>query len=155
MYALKRWIYRGNRPGWIARLLNKAWEAFHSSRFGPQHWVTLEVIGRKSGKIISFPVVAAIVEGQSYLVSMLGSEAQWVKNAQAAQGKAFIRKGGRREVRLEAVPVGQRAVILKDYLQRAPGARPHIPVSKDAPLKDFEAIAALFPVFRIMPYQGE
>jgi len=155
VYALKRWIYRGNRPGWIAQLLNKAWEVFHSSRFGPRHWVTLEVIGRKSGKIISLPVVAAIVEEQFYLVSMLGSEAQWVQNAQAAQGKAFIRKGNRQEVRLEAVPVGQRAVILKDYLQRAPGARPHIPVNKDAPLKDFDAIATAFPVFRIIPYRGE
>jgi hypothetical protein len=153
MYALKRWIYRENRPNWIARLLNKAWETYHSSRFGPRHWVTLEVMGRKSGKMISLPVVAAIVEGQSYLVSMLGSEAQWVQNAQAAQGKAFIRKGSRTEVRLENVPVEQRAPILKDYLQRAPGARPHFPVNKDAPLKDFEAIAALFPVFRIIPYQ--
>jgi hypothetical protein len=154
MYALKRWIYRGNRPNWIAHLLNKAWEAFHSSSFGPRNWVTLEVIGRKSGKIISFPVVAAIVAGQRYLVSMLGNEAQWVQNAQAAQGKAFIRKAGRTEVRLEAVPVEQRAAILKEYLQCAPGARPHFPVNKDAPLKDFEAVAALFPVFRIIPYQG-
>jgi hypothetical protein len=153
MYALKRWIYRGNRPGWIAQLLNKAWEVYHSSRFGPRHWVTLEVIGRRSGKIIALPVVAAIVEGQYYLVSMLGSEAQWVQNARAAQGKAFIRKAGRTEVRLEEVPVEQRAAVLKDYLQRAPGARPHIPMSKDAPLKDFEAIAPLFPVFRIIPYQ--
>ena len=155
MYALKRWIYHGNRPGWIAQRLNKVWEAFHSSRFGPDHWVTLEVIGRKSGKIISLPVVAAIVEEQLYLVSMLGSEAQWVQNARAAHGKAFIRKVSRREVRLEEVPVEQRAVILKDYLQRAPGARPHFPVSKDAPLKDFEAIAPLFPAFRIVPYLGE
>lgn len=154
MYTLKRWIYRGNRPSWIAQLLNKAWEAYHSSGFGPRHWVTLEVIGRKSGKTISLPVVAAIVDEQYYLVSMLGSEAQWVQNAHAAQGKAFIRKAGRTEVRLEEVPVEQRPAILKDYLQRAPGARPHFPVSKDAPLKEFEAVAASFPVFRIIPYQG-
>lgn len=151
MYALKRWLYRGNRPGWIAQVLNRAWEAYHSSGFGPRHWVTLEVIGRKSGKPILLPVVAALVNGQYYLVSMLGNEAQWVQNARAAQGKAFIHKAGRTEVRLEEVPAEERPPILKDYLQRAPGARPHVPVSKDAPLKDFEAVAALFPVFRIIP----
>lgn len=151
MYALKRWIYRGNRPGWIAHLLNKAWETFHSSGLGPRHWVTLEIIGRKSGKLISLPVVIAIVDGERYLVSMLGNEAQWVQNVRASQGKAFIRRGGRTQVCLEEVPVEQRAPILKDYLQRAPGARPHIPVSKDAPIKDFEVVAALFPVFHIVP----
>jgi hypothetical protein len=45
----------------------------------------------------------------------------------------------------------QRPRILKLYLQRAPGARPHIPVDKDAPLEAFAAIAADFPVFRVLP----
>ncbi len=31
----------------------------------------------------------------------------------------------------------------------APGARPHIPVGKDAPLDEFEQVAPLIPVFRI------
>jgi hypothetical protein len=35
-------------------------------------------------------------------------------------------------------------------LRRAPGARPHIPVDKDAPLEEFEAIAARIPVFRVL-----
>jgi len=153
MFALKRWLYRGNHPGWIARLLNKAWEAFHSSGLGPRHWVTLEIMGRKSGKLITLPVVVAIVDGERYLVSMLGDEAQWVRNVRAAHGKAFIRSGRRTEVRLEEIPVEQRAPILKDYLRRAPGARPHIPVSKDAPLRDFESVAASYPVFSIIPYQ--
>jgi hypothetical protein len=34
-------------------------------------------------------------------------------------------------------------------LQRAPGARPHVPVAKDAPIADFEEVAADFPVFRV------
>jgi hypothetical protein len=38
---------------------------------------------------------------------------------------------------------------LKSYLQRAEGARPHLPIDKDAPLAAFETIAAAFPVFRI------
>jgi hypothetical protein len=34
-------------------------------------------------------------------------------------------------------------------LQRAPGARPHVPVSKDAPLAAFEQIAPAYPVFHV------
>ncbi len=117
--------------------------------------VTLEVAGRKSGRIISLPVAVALVGGQRYLVSMLGDEAQWVRNVRAAHGRAFIRSGGRTEVQLEEVPVDQRAPILKAYLQRAPGARPHIPVDKDAGLAEFEAVSASFPVFRIIPNGAE
>jgi len=154
LYALKRWMYRGNRPHWLARVMNRGWEVVHSSGILP-NWVTLEVVGRKSGRVIAFPVVVASVGGQRYLVSMLGDEAQWVQNVRAAGGKATIRSGRRSEVFLEEVPVGQRAPILKAYLQRAPGARPHIPVSKDAPLADFEAVAAAFPAFRIVPAGAE
>jgi hypothetical protein len=53
-------------------------------------------------------------------------------------------------VRLEDVPVSQRAPILKAYLQVAPGARPHFDVSRDAPLAEFEKVAARYPVFRVV-----
>ncbi|HZU04053.1 MAG TPA: hypothetical protein VFA10_30605 [Ktedonobacteraceae bacterium] len=51
---------------------------------------------------------------------------------------------------LEEVPADQRASILKAYLQCAPGARPHVPVNKDAPLAEFEKVATAFPVFRVV-----
>ena len=146
----KRWLYRGDHPNVIARALNAFWRAFHSSGLIP-NWVTLEVTGRKSGRIIALPVAVANVDGQRYLVSMLGNNAQWVLNVRAAQGKAVIHAGGRTEVRLEEVPVDQRAPILKTYLKIAPGARPHIPVDKDAPLDAFAAVAADFPALRIVP----
>jgi hypothetical protein len=38
---------------------------------------------------------------------------------------------------------------LKAYLQIAPGARPHTPVGKEAPLAEFESIAAKYPVFKL------
>jgi deazaflavin-dependent oxidoreductase (nitroreductase family) len=115
----------------------------------PNYFVALEVTGRKSGRTISLPVVLAIVDGQRYLVSMLGENAQWVQNVRAAGGKAVLRSGGREEVQLEEVPAGQRAPILKAYLRRAPGARPHVPVNKDAALAEFQRVAAEFPVFRL------
>jgi deazaflavin-dependent oxidoreductase (nitroreductase family) len=110
--------------------------------------VTLEVTGRKSGRTISLPVVMAIVDGQRYLVATVGDNVHWVQNVRAAGGRAVLRSGGREEVQLEELPAEQRAPILKAYLQRAPGARPHVPVNKDAALAEFQRVAAAFPVFR-------
>ncbi|MBZ5614381.1 MAG: nitroreductase/quinone reductase family protein [Acidobacteriia bacterium] len=145
----KRWLYRGQRPNWIARILNRAWAAVASSGVASNYLETLEVIGRKSGRTFSLPVVIAVVDGQRYLVSMLGENVSWVQNVRAAGGRAVLRSGSREEVHLEEVPADQRAPILRAYLQRAPGARPHVPVNKDAPLAEFEKIAAAFPVFQV------
>ena len=149
----KRWLYRGQRPNWIARMFNRAWAAIFSSGIMPDYLVTLEVTGRKSGRTVSLPVVVAVVDGERYLVSMLGENVHWVQNVRAAGGRAVLRSGGREEVHLEEVPADQRAPILKAYLQRAPGARPHLPVNKDAPLADFEKVAADFPVFRVASHK--
>jgi hypothetical protein len=145
----KRWLYRGPRPNWIARILNRVWAAVASWGVTSNYVVTLEVTGRKSGRIAPLPVVMAVVDGERYLVSMLGESGQWVRNVRSAGGRAVLRSGGREEVQLEEVPTGQRAPILRAYLQRAPGARPHVPVNKDATLAEFEKIAAAFPVFRV------
>ena len=72
-------------------------------------------------------------------------------NVRAASGRAVLRRGGRQEVRLEEVEPGDRAPILRRYLQVAPGARPHLPVDRHAPLAEFERIAEQYPVFRITP----
>jgi hypothetical protein len=100
--------------------------------------------------MFSLPLVIAIVDGQRYLVSMLGDNVQWVHNVRAAGGKAVLRHGRREEIHLEEVPAGQRAPILRAYLQRAPGARPHVPVDKNAALSEFEKIAGAIPVFRVL-----
>jgi deazaflavin-dependent oxidoreductase (nitroreductase family) len=111
--------------------------------------VPLEVVGRKSGRIITFPLVMVTIDGQRYLASMLGDNVQWVRNVRASGGKAVLRSGGREAVQLEEIPPDQRAPILKAYLQAAPGARPHVPVDKDAPIAEFEKIATTHPVFRM------
>jgi deazaflavin-dependent oxidoreductase (nitroreductase family) len=148
----RRWLYRGQRSNWIARMLNRAWAAVVSSGVASNLYVTLEVTGRKSGRTVSLPVVVAVVDGERYLVSMLGENVQWVHNVRAAEGRAVLKSGGREEVHLEEVPAEQRAPILKAYLQRAPGARPHVPVNKDAPLVEFEQVAKAFPVFRVVSH---
>jgi deazaflavin-dependent oxidoreductase (nitroreductase family) len=145
----KRWLYRGDRPHGFARLLNRASAIAFETGIWPNRATVLEVRGRRSGRTISFPVVIADYEGDRYLVSMLGKDANWVRNVRAAGGGAVLRHGGREAVRLEEVSVDARPAILRRYLAVAPGARPHIPVDRHAPLEEFEKISPQVPVFRI------
>ena len=150
MRRVNRWLYRGGRPNRLARGVNRAWAAIASLGVAPNYMETLEVTGRRSGRVVPLPVVIAIVGGERYLVSMLGDDVNWIRNVRAAGGRAALRSAGVERIRLEDVPVEQRAPIVKEYLRRAPGGRPHVPVDKDAPLAEFERIAHAFPVFRIV-----
>jgi len=87
-YLFRGCLYRGQRPTRIARTLNRAWASIFSWKSPPDYLATLEVTGRKSGRAISFPVVVTVLDGQRYLVSMLGSHSQWV-------GRAVLRSGDR------------------------------------------------------------
>ena len=147
--AFHRWMYREGRPNLLARILNRGFAVLHSLGVAPNYMVTLEVPGRVSGKLTSFPLALLARDGQRYLVAMLGNESAWIKNVRAAGGRAVLRHGRSEQVLLREVPVGLRAPILKAYLQIAPGARPHFPISLDAPLSEFEKIARDFPVFRL------
>ena len=144
-----RWLYRGGRPGWFARLQNRVSAVAFAAGVWPARVGALEVRGRRSGRVVSFPVVIADYQGERYLVSMLGERANWVGNVRAANGRAVLRHGPHEEVCLGEVPVGDRAPILRRYLAVAPGARPHIPIDRTAPMEDFERIAPAVPVFHI------
>jgi deazaflavin-dependent oxidoreductase (nitroreductase family) len=148
--SLLRWLYRGGRPNRLASVVNRGTAALYALGLFPNYLVAMEVVGRRSGRAFKLPMVMAIVDEQRYLVSMLGENVEWVRNIRAAGGRAVLRHGRREEVRLEEVPVEMRAPVLKAYLRRAPGARPHVAVDKDAPLSEFERIAVQIPVFRVI-----
>lgn len=149
--TLRQWLYRDARPNRVARVADRLTAALSARGAGPDFLVALEVPGRRSGRPVALPLVVTEVAGERYLVSMLGEGVNWVRNIRAAAGEAVLCHGRREEVRLDEVTPGQRAPILKAYLRRAPNARTHIPVDKDAPLQDFERVAPRFPVFRIVP----
>jgi hypothetical protein len=144
-----RWLYRGGRPNRFARLQNRASAVVFGAGIWPSRLATLELRGRQSGKLISFPVVIANRDGERFLISMFGEKANWVRNLRAAEGRGVLRHGRRETVRLDEVSIGDRPAIIRRYLAVAPGARPHIAVDRDAPLEDFERVAAQIPVFRI------
>jgi F420H(2)-dependent quinone reductase len=146
----ERWLYRGGRPNALARVINRATAAVHGLGIAPNYLVTLEVAGRRSGRAIAFPLAMAVVDGQRYVVSMLGPDVAWVRNLHAADGRALLRHGKTERVRLEEIPVNERARVLKAYIRKAPGARPHLGVDKDASLEELRAIAPRIPVFRVL-----
>jgi hypothetical protein len=143
-------MYRGGHPNRLARLLNRISAIQYSARIlAPSHGVTLEVRGRRTGRLISFPLVVADYHGERYLVAMLGQDVNWVRNVRAAGGRAVLRHGRRAAVQLEEVDPSVRAPILRRYLALARGARAHIPTDRRAPLEQFEQTAAQIPIFRI------
>jgi len=151
MQNFARWLYQGGRPNRLARAMNDLGAAVASLGVARNYMETLEVVGRESGRVLSFPIVISPVGGERYVVSMLGAHVNWVRNLRAAGGRAALRSGRVQQVLLEEVPVERRAPILKEFLRRAPGGRPHIPVHKGAPLGEFAAIADRYPVFRVVP----
>ena len=148
---VERWLYHGGRPNRVATVVNRCWAAVYALGVAPNYLVTLEVVGRRSGRMVRLPLVMAVVAGERYLVSMLGEEVDWVRNVKAAGGRVTLRHGRRERVHLEEVAAAGRAPVLKAYLKRAPGARPHLPIHEDAPLAEFERVSSRFPVFRVTP----
>jgi hypothetical protein len=143
-------FYRGGRPNAFTKRLNSAQARLTARGIFPPLLVALETKGRRTGKPSLVQLVVANVGAERYLVSMLGENADWVRNARASAGAGLLRHKITEQVTLEEVPVSDRAPILKAYLQVAPGGRPHFDVSRDAPLADFEKIAVRYPVFRIV-----
>lgn len=70
--SARRRLYRGKRPGSVARVLNTVQAQLAARGIGPSRLVTLDVRGRKTGRIISMPVVVVDLDGGRYLVSMFG-----------------------------------------------------------------------------------
>lgn len=147
---LQRWLYRDGRPNRLARLIDRLTAAIYARGVSPDDLVSLEVRGRRSGRPIRFPLVMVTVDGERYLVSMLGERTNWVRNVRSAGGEVTLRHGRRERVRLEEVDADRRGPVLQTYLMRAPNARAHLPVTADALLHEIVRVAARYPVFRVV-----
>ena len=123
-----RSMYAGHRGNATARRYARFWSAVFATGVIPGRWVTLEVRGRTSGRLVRFPLGWVDLDGTRYLVSMLGEDCHWVKNVRAAHGDVVLRH--------------RRA-------EHVPGGRPHIPVDRHADVTAFDAVAGDYPVFRV------
>jgi hypothetical protein len=145
-----RAMYRGGRANAEARRLARMWAKVFGLGVMPGRWVTLEIPGRRTGRITRFPLGMAYWHGERYLVSFLGEQCNWVQNVHAADGRVTLRRRRAFPCLLAEVPVNERGPIIKLYLEQVPGGRPHIPVDRRAPVADFTVIAARYPVFRVV-----
>jgi ABC-2 type transport system ATP-binding protein len=113
------------------------WAAVFGLGLTPKRWVTLEVVGRHSGRVVRFPLGMADCNGEWYVVPMLGERCNWAQNVRAANERATLRHRRAVECQLVEVAVTERPPILKRYLDKVPGARPHVPVDRHAPVAVF------------------
>jgi hypothetical protein len=92
-----RWMYHDGRPNLLARIMNRASAIVFARGIARDYLVTLEVAGRRSGRLISLPLVMVVVGGQRYLASMLGGNAAWVRTSgQPVARPSFDMAGAKR-----------------------------------------------------------
>ena len=158
-FAPKWLFYSNQRPTRLGRAVNHAWAWAVATGITPEVWpgepragtIALETVGRRSGERRSQVVTWVDHDGDRYLVSILGERSDWVRNARAAGGRATVHHGRRRPVRLEIVPVEERAPILRSYLKRtARDTSVHLGLQPGDPMEEFARIAERHPVFRII-----
>jgi|SRR5581483_4608928 len=130
------------------RLANAAMRVALWAGVAPKGYALLTVLGRKSGRRLSTPVIILDRPDGRWLVSPYGERA-WVKNARAA-GQVTLSRGRRRvTVPIAEVGAAEAAPVLKDYVARTPITRPFFDVTPDAPLAEFVRDAPRHPVFRL------
>lgn len=142
---------------WYQRL-NWLGVLFTSLGLAPRDAVTLQVRGRRSGKLRRLPILRTRYQGEDYVVALAG-ESQWVRNVRAADGQAAIRRYRRRRVHLEELPPGDRSEIIAEYLRASrvrsgdksyvKQARYYFGLDPDPSLDSIRAIASYYPVFRV------
>jgi len=142
-------MYRGGRGDETARWFARLWGRAFAAGMLPRRWVTLEVAGRRSGQVRRFPLGMADVDGRWFLVSMLGEDCHWVRNVRAADGHVVLRRLDGRRCHLVEVPVTARGPILRRYVAKVPGGRPHVPVARGESVAAFDAVADRYPVFEV------
>jgi len=146
-----RAMYAGGQANATGRRFARLWALVFGLGIAPRRWVTLEVPGRRSGRTTRFPLGMADLAGHWYLVPMLGEQCNWVQNVRACGGQAVLRRRRAVPCRLVELPEDERPAILRRYLQKVPGARPHMLAGPDATTADLAAIASRYPVFLVVP----
>jgi deazaflavin-dependent oxidoreductase (nitroreductase family) len=118
--------------------------------------VTLETVGRSTGRPDRVSLTLAQHGGARYAVSLQGERPAWVQNLRAADGRATIIAGRRRRVRLVEIPESERAPILLAWASRRAfthsarsSARTSFGLDRPATLADMTRLADRYAVFRV------
>jgi deazaflavin-dependent oxidoreductase (nitroreductase family) len=119
---------------------------------GPIHLLT--VVGRRTGRPRTHPVVPVDHDGRRWLVAPYGPVA-WVQNARAA-GRISLRYGRTtRDFTVREVSGEEAAPVLKRYVEVAGKTRNYFDATTDSPARDFAREADRHPVFELTPVAHE
>lgn len=118
-----RFLYRDWRPTLLGRWVGRLMIRWTSLPRSPGIVGVLEVQGNGPTQSSRVPMVVTMMGDRQYLVSMLGPGSIWVRNVEAAGGRAVLHQQHPRAVHL----------------------------APDAPLSEFERIAVDYPVYRVDP----
>ena len=143
---------------WYSHISNRLGVFLTSFGLAPKDAVTLEVSGRRTGRVRRIPLLRTPLRGKNYLVALAG-ESEWVRNVRAAGGQAVIRRRGARPVHLIELAVDERPPIIREYLRGAAersgakaaanAARNYFGLRADPSLEEIRAVADYYPVFRV------
>jgi len=138
-----------HKPSGFVKTMNGFFGRLASWGLIPGGTALLQVKGRRSGQTRSTAVTWVEHEGRRYLVAPRGNT-EWVRNVKAAAGEAVLKRRESERVRLEEVPVEQRAPIIQAYLKKtARVTKREFGIEPDAAIEEFQRIAPDHPVFRI------
>jgi deazaflavin-dependent oxidoreductase (nitroreductase family) len=138
------------RPNPVDRALNWAFGFLVGLGFGLSHNYLLQVRGRKTGRLYSTPVNLLEFKGKQFLVAPRG-RTQWVRNAEAVN-EVILKRGSKRAAfRLRPIPDGDKAEVLKTYLDRFKlTVQRYFPVPAGSGPEAFGELAARYPVFELL-----
>ena len=112
----------------------------------------LRIRGRKSGRLYDFPLRMATLDGQDYILSMMG-ETQWVRNLRAADTAELIVGQQVAVIHSNEVLGEEKTAFLKWYcLHPAYELRARFALKADTKhltTAELDRLANLYPVFRI------
>lgn len=145
------------RPGaFTNRVLNPLMAWLVRRGLGVKGAAVLEVVGRRSGEPRTTPVNPLPLGGERYLLAPRG-ETEWVRNIRVAGRAALLTRRGREEFAVVEVDDGEKLPIIRAYLKAWAWEVGAFFEGLDAKSADADiaAVAAGFPVFRIVPGGGE
>jgi len=84
--------------------------------------ITLSVVGRKSGKWLSFPVWFVLEDGQIYLLPVYGSQTQWYKNLRKTPRVRISARGEEAELRAKLLTGAKQVASVRAKFRERYGA---------------------------------
>ena len=144
------------RPSIGSRLANRLLTRLLRAGRGPSFMRLLTVVGRRSGRDYTTPVVPVVTDRGRWLVSPYG-EVSWVRNARAAGTVTLSRGQVAETLVVTELDAEQAAPVLRTYLAMKPAGRfirAYFEVTPDSSDDELVRDAPHHPVFELSAPQA-